>query len=194
MQLRTGTLVVFEGLDKTGKTTQREALRAYPWDPPAPVVTHMPSGLSAVTRAIYEATERERLTSPLGLQLLHLACHAESLPALSEARTRCGVILDRWWWSTVAYGWFGGGLRDSISEDQFFRTVDMVWGDFHADVIFLFLTKFEADVHNVEAVAAGYRWLADRHRGLVVEVPSADEDSVTAFLLDELRRRGLNTS
>lgn len=40
MPLRPGTLVVFEGLDKTGKTTQRDALQAAAWDPPGPLVTH----------------------------------------------------------------------------------------------------------------------------------------------------------
>src|SRR5437868_1252792 len=116
MRLRPGSLVVLEGLDKTGKTTQRKELAAAPWDPPTPLVTHMPSGLAELTEAIYQATEHHEIASPLARQLLHLACHAENLPALAEARQERGVILDRWWWSTVAYGWFGG-LRSELSEE-----------------------------------------------------------------------------
>jgi dTMP kinase len=191
MRLRPGSLVVLEGLDRTGKSTQRSALETATWDRPAPVVAHMPSGLTALTRAIYETTERQKITSALARQLLHLACHAENLLALSEARARCGVILDRWWWSTVAYGWFGGGLSEELSQDAFFGAVDMAWGGFEADVIFLFLSTYEEDVHNVSAVSDGYRWLADRLRGGVVEVPAGSKEQISAFLLDELRRRAL---
>ncbi len=51
MRLRPGSLVVLEGLDRTGKTTQRKALEAAKWDPPAPLVTHMPSSLTELTEA-----------------------------------------------------------------------------------------------------------------------------------------------
>jgi dTMP kinase len=190
MRLRPGALVVLEGLDRTGKTTQRDALEAAGWDPPAPLVTHMPSGTTDLTKAIYETTERQRITSALARQLLHLACHAENLPPLVETRRERGVVLDRWWWSTVAYGWFDG-LRDQLSEEAFFGAIEMVWGGFDADVVFLFLATYEEDSHNVSSVTDGYRWLAGRHKDIVVEVPAGSQESTTAFLLDELKRRGL---
>lgn len=99
MRMRPGSLVVLEGLDRTGKTTQRDALTALPWDPPVPLITHMPSGLTSLTEAIYRTTEKHKINSPLARQLLHLTCHAENLPALRTAREQRGVILDRWWWS-----------------------------------------------------------------------------------------------
>lgn len=190
MRLRPGTLVVLEGLDRTGKTTQREALQAAGWDSPAPVVTHMPSGLTELTRAIYETTERQEITSALARQLLHLACHAENLPALAEARRERGVILDRWWWSTVAYGWFGG-LGDHLNENAFLGAIDMVWGGFDADVLFLFLETYADDSHNLSTVADGYRSLAVAHPDIVVGVPPGSEASTTAFLFEELKRRDL---
>ncbi len=190
MRLRPGTLVVLEGLDKTGKTTQRDALEAAGWDEPAPLVTHMPSGLTDLTKAIYKATEQQKITSGLARQLLHLACHAENLPALAEARRARGVILDRWWWSTVAYGWFGGP-RGQLNEDAFFGTIDMVWGGLDADVVFLFLDTYEEDSHNVSAVADGYRSLAAAHPNIAVQVPGGSPESITTFILDELKRRDL---
>lgn len=150
----------------------------------------MPSGLTELTKTIYETTERQKITSALARQLLHLACHAENLPALAEARRERGVVLDRWWWSTVAYGWFGG-LRDHLSEDAFFGAIDMVWGGLDADVVFLFLETYEDDSHNVSTVADGYQSLAAGHPDIVVEMPPGSEESTTAFLFEELKRRDL---
>ena len=190
MRLRPGTLVVLEGLDKTGKTSQRDALEATGWDQPAPLVTHMPSGLTELTKAVYTITEHAKITSALARQLLHLACHAENLPALGEARRTRGVILDRWWWSTIAYGWFGG-LSDHLSEDAFLGAIDLVWGGVEADVVFLFLETYEEDSHNISAVAAGYRSLAVAHPSVAIEVPAGSQMSTTTLLLGELKRRNL---
>src|SRR5438105_1284241 len=192
MRLWPGALVVLEGLDKAGKTTQRTALEAVDWESPKPLITHMPSGVFDLTKAIYETTERHRISSGLAKQLLHLACHAENLPALKAARRERGLVIDRWWWSTVAYGWFGG-LRSEISEDAFFGAIDMVWGDFAADVVFLFLEAYEKDSHNVDTVTEGYEWLASHNPDTVVEVPIGSPSSTTAFVMEELRRRQLIT-
>jgi dTMP kinase len=193
VRLKPGTLVVLEGLDRTGKTTQREALEAVAWDSPMPLVTHMPSGLSQLTKAIYETTEHHPIASPLARQLLHLACHAENLPELAVARGLGGLILDRWWWSTVAYGWFGG-LRAQLNEEAFFGAINMIWAGFDANVVFLFLSTYEDDSHNVSTVSEGYRSLAASHPGIVVEVAAGPPESTTAFLLDELRRLDLIAS
>ncbi len=190
MRLQPGALVVLEGLDRTGKTTQRDALESASWNPPAPLVTHMPSGMTALTKAIYEITEKQKIASPLARQLLHLACHAENLPLLAQTRLERGIVLDRWWWSTVAYGWFGG-LLDKSSQEAFFGAIEMVWAGFEADIVFLFLATYEEDDSNGSTVVDGYRWLAARNPSIVVEVPAGPQDSTTAFLLDELKRRGL---
>src|SRR5258708_36870334 len=109
VRLRPGTLIVLEGLDRTGKSPQADALKALRWAEPAPVFAHMPSGLTALTGEIYRLTEHTPITSPLARQLLHLACHAENIDTLARARQTSGVVLDRGWWSTVAYGWSRGG-------------------------------------------------------------------------------------
>jgi dTMP kinase len=185
MRLRPGCLVVLEGLDATGKTTQRETLAAASWAEPRPLVTHMPSGLTDLTAAIYRTTEDHPILSPLARQLLHLACHAENLPTLRQARRDRGIILDRWWWSTVAYGWFGG-LRKELAENAFFAAIGMVWDGFDADVVFCFLQTYEQDNHNLDTVVEGYRWLAAHHPDLAVEVPAGSQAETTAFLLEHL--------
>ncbi|GAA3123376.1 hypothetical protein [Nonomuraea salmonea] len=97
----------------------------------------MPSGLTGVTEQIYALTETTEITSALARQFLHLACHAENITALSEARRERGIVLDRWWWSTVAYGWYGANLRDlGVDEQAFFGLIKSVWVDLPADLIF----------------------------------------------------------
>lgn len=190
LRVRAGSLVVLEGLDRSGKSTQRKRLQQLDWDH-APEFTHMPSGLTNLTSKIYGLTEREPITSPLARQLLHLACHAENQLALKTARQR-GVVLDRWWWSTVAYGWHGGHLADTgLSAEVFFGLIDSVWKGHVADVVFLFMSPFEKDELNRDAVRQGYEILAAQHPEVVVRVPVATPAETTDFLREEMHARGL---
>jgi dTMP kinase len=165
-------------------------IRGAPWAEPGPLVTRMPSGLTDLTAAIYRTTEDHPTSSPLARQLLHLACHAENLPRLREARRERSIILDRWWWSTVAYGWFGG-LRNQLGEEAFFGAISMVWDGFDADVVFCFLQTYEEDSHNLQTVLEGYQWLATSHPDIAVEVPAGSQGETTAFMLDHLEQRHL---
>jgi hypothetical protein len=144
-----------------------------------------------MTREIYALTETEQITSPLARQLLHLACHAENMNALTVARRR-GLVLDRWWWSTVAYGWYAGRLADAgVSTDIFFGLIDMVWHKQPADVVFLFMTPFEKDELNRNEVQHGYESLADRYSDITISVPVTTPEETNDFLCTELRARRL---
>jgi dTMP kinase len=190
--LRPGSLVVFEGLDRTGKSTQRHRLAGLQWAQPGPAFVHMPSGLTELTEGIYRLTEDQTIESPLARQLLHLACQAENMRALCEARTRGGVILDRWWWSTVAYGGYAGNLVASgITESMLLGLISAVWRNQVADVVCLFTTPYENDALNRDKVREGYLALADQHHEITVTVPAGDRDQTTGFLLAQLRSRGL---
>lgn len=189
-----GTLVVLEGLDRSGKSTQSAALARLPWADPVPLFMHLPSGQSRFTEGVYRLTEQAPISSALARQLMHLACHAENIDTLSEARDCRGAVLDRWWWSTVAYGWYGAHLaEEGLDKDAFFGMIDLVWSGQPADVVFLFTTPHEADVLNREPVREGYRRLAAEHSTMTVEVPSADLATTTDFLLSALHERGLVT-
>ena len=189
MRFRAEALVVLEGMDRAGKTTQRERLRAEDWSV-APEITHMPSGLVPSTGAVYRALEAGRFRSPLATQLLHLACHAENIGPLREARRERGLVLDRWWWSTIAYGWFGG-LDRAVTREDFFGSVEMVWRGFDADLIFLFLSSFKEDAHNSPEIEQGYRRLAEDSPSHVVNVPRGDAAGVTQFMIRTLRENGI---
>jgi len=152
----------------------------------------MPSGLTTLTNEIYRLTEKEPISSPLARQLLHLACHAENMAALVDARRDAGVVLDRWWWSTVAYGWYGRNLKtEGVGEAAFLGMIDSVWSRQLADVVLLFLTPHEHDALNRDAVREGYAHLAAQHAEITIEVPPGDRQSTTDFLVARLAERGL---
>lgn len=192
MQMKPGALIVFEGLDKTGKTTQRDLLVERNWDEPAPAVFHMPSGQGGEWPAdVYAMLEASRVRDPLARQLLHLACHAEVIPEIQRALGSRAVILDRWWWSTLAYGLDGDGLGERIGAGAFEQSVRMVWDRVSADLVFLFLQPHEDDVANRAGVGGGYRQIAARDPSAVVEVSAADPDGTHAQIIDALAARGL---
>jgi dTMP kinase len=188
LKLRPGALVVLEGMDRTGKSTQRERLRALPWNDP-PEITHMPSGLVSSTGALYRRLEAGDFQSPLATQLLHLACHSENMSALRATRHKRGLILDRWWWSTMAYGWYGG-LNAAVDYGEFSGAVSMVWQNFDADLIFVFLTSFSTDPRNTSSIEAGYQRLAQQSSEAII-VPPGDAAVVTKFLIDKMQERGV---
>jgi thymidylate kinase len=192
LQLRPGSLIVFEGLDRSGKSTQIKRLSALDWAAPGPGFIHMPSGMTDLTRNIYALTENSQISSPLARQLLHMACHAENIGPIAHARARHGLFLDRWWWSTVAYGWYGAGLAGSgLGESVFFGLIESVWSAQQADVIFLFMAPHQSDRLNKDEVRSGYAALAADHQGITITVPSVSPEETTGFILASLRAREL---
>lgn len=152
----------------------------------------MPSGMTDLTRDIYSLTENRHISSSLARQLLHIACHAENIGPLAAARVRQGLFLDRWWWSTVAYGWHGAGLAGTgPTKAVFFGLIESVWADHPADVVFLFMTPHEQDKLNRDAVRGGYSALAADHEAITIAVPLASPEETTQFILSSLRRRSL---
>lgn len=190
--LRPGAVVVLEGLDATGKSTQIEKLKALPWASDGPAFAHMPSGLTELTTEIYRLTETHVISSPLARQLLHLACHAENMDRLVDARTSRGLVLDRWWWSTIAYGWFGANLEGlGIERSVFEGIVRGVWSRIHADVVLLFNTPHLHDDLNTKDVARGYKKLAEDHAERTVVVPTGTPDEVHKSIYESLVDRGI---
>lgn len=152
----------------------------------------MPSGMTDLTRNVYSLTESSQISSPLARQLLHIACHAENIGPIADARAHRGLFLDRWWWSTVAYGWYGAGLaRSGLNESVFFGLIESVWSAQQADVVFLFMTPYERDRLNRDEVRSGYATLAAQHEGITITVPPADPEETTRFILASLRSRDL---
>jgi thymidylate kinase len=196
--LRPGAVVVFEGLDKAGKSTQLDRLKRQA-DPTTAVFAHMPSGRGLpdahrFTDGVYDLLENHAPVSGLGRQLAHLACHCEHVPTLVDAARSKGLVLDRWWWSTLAYGWYGRAVQDSgITETTFRDLIATVWEPIQASIIFLFLTPREIDANNVAGVEDGYRGLATMQPGKVHLVPALTEDETYDYIVQALVTAGLAT-
>lgn len=191
--LRPGALVVLEGLDKTGKSTQSDALRRV-LDPSSTRHVHMPSGLTAFTDETYSMLE-SRMRSPengVAKQLAHLACHAESVPRIHELLAKHAVVLDRWWWSTLAYGWYSGDFPASgVTELTFRNLIDSIWSPLTASVIFLFDRPYQEDANNSDPILIGYHELATAYQDITVHVIQGEPSDVTDSIITALRDRSL---
>ncbi|GIJ22869.1 hypothetical protein [Micromonospora lutea] len=191
LRLAPGSVVVFEGLDRAGKSTQLAMLTRVV-EPSSVDLIHMPSGTTPFTRGVYSLLEQDGPVSGFARQLAHLACHAENHRALVAATEARALVLDRWWWSTMAYGWYGGPVRQSgLPEADFRRLIQAVWAPITAAVVFVFLEPHEDDNNNSDAVASGYRALMRQHPGVAVAVPDLSVQQVHSFITDELVARGL---
>jgi energy-coupling factor transporter ATP-binding protein EcfA2 len=193
LALNPGVSVVLEGLDGTGKSTQLSMLKNA-LDPDTVVFAHMPSGFTQFTRQVYEAleSEGEKPSSWLAQQLAHLACHAESIEQLVAATNSRALVLDRWWWSTLAYGWYGGSVRESgLSERSFRDLIDTIWAPVVVSVVFVFLDPYRPDSNNVVGVEAGYRTLLDQYPDLAVVVSDGFRKDTHDFIVRTLVQRGL---
>lgn len=190
IQVNPRALIVFEGLDKAGKSTQVELLRRRTAEGSA-TFPHMPSGETAFTQGVYRLLEDHPPRSGLGKQLAHLACHCENVPSIVEALGSKGVVLDRWWWSTMAYGWYSGAIPvTGLSEAAFLELIRAIWAPVVPSVVFFFVSPHEEDPNNVSGVETGYRELARRHTGPVILVPEMGVDDTHQFIVDELLTSG----
>jgi dTMP kinase len=203
--IKKDAVIVLEGLDATGKSTQHEKMERAcigmghgkaPLFDPAPLFLHMPSAGTDLGHMIYDLTESVGSElDPLARQFLHLASHAQSVqqaikPALKGPEPR-PVVLDRWWWSTIAYGWFGSKMGSRMSLDTFEEVVRRTWAGVKADVVFLFLHPHKEDRHNTTSVTDGYEYLADKFSDRVVFIGPGDEGEQGEQMYEAMARRGL---
>jgi dTMP kinase len=174
--------VTFEGIDRSGKTTQARMLAKALGD--EALLVREPGGTPAAER-IRDLVKGDTELTPMAEMLLFGAARADLVekvvrPALEEGRT---VISDRYGDSTVAYQ---GGARGLGIE----RVEDLnrwLTGDLSPDVTFLLevepatagnrggeVDRFEREGEDLQrAVAAAYDELAERHPGRYVRIDAS---------------------
>lgn len=201
-------LIAFEGIDGSGKTTQAELL-----------VTNLKmSGMQAVLLREPGATSlgeriREILLHGKDLNIMPVTefllfsasraqlVHEKLNSLLIEERV---VILDRYFYSSIAYQGFGRGIAiDDIEKVSYFATNGIL-----PDVVFLLdldieraaerrlkSGKFADRMESAQGdfyrkVLEGFRYCAEKEpdRFVVVDA-SADKDSIARGILDEVLRR-----
>ena len=194
-RVKPGAFVALEGLDATGKSTQIDLMKTLTpklFMNPVPYISHQPSGESEVGRHVYAITERCAIDSPWARQFLHLASHAEHysqwiLPMLEER----AVILDRCWWSTVAYGWGGGNIKESMELYEFLKIAQLPAQGRIPDLVLLFMEPHMDDRHNTPEVAEAYEQLAELYEGIVVRVPKLDKIDTNLFIFQAMEDHDL---
>lgn len=103
--------MVFEGPDGTGKTTLCDALCHALRDIGVDVLQYgfpgnIPKTLGSVVYDIHHGREEIAPPSATALQVLHVSAHLDAIERIISPAIRAGrhVVLDRFWWSTLAYG------------------------------------------------------------------------------------------
>ncbi len=117
-----GRLIVFEGPDGVGKTTLAHRLVEYLTSRGRKVIyASSPGcetrGLGRLVYDLHKDNEQFVSTDPTSLQMLHVAAHIDSLnrkilPSLKDGNV---VVMDRFWWSTLAYGYAFGAKPQSLN-------------------------------------------------------------------------------
>lgn len=144
-----GRLIVFEGSDGVGKTTVAERVSENLRKRGADVLLlsfpgREPNSLGKLVYEVHQNAQSLGIdrVSPTSLQTLHIAAHIDCieeriLPALANKKT---VILDRYWWSTVAYGIASGIPRNVL--DAMVTLEKTAWNNIKPDKLFL-ITRHE---------------------------------------------------
>jgi thymidylate kinase len=166
-----GRLIIFEGPDESGKTTLSKQLTAaleargqkclwlaFPG--------HEPNTLGAEIYALHH--DPRFATAPaLSVQLLHVAAHVEAirLRILPALRAGTWVVLDRYWWSTLAYGLLAN--VDPAALSLALKIERLEWGSVRPALAFLFvrdLPKTEKQPADRVRLQQHYRKIAQRER------------------------------
>ncbi len=124
-----GKLIVFEGMDKTGKSSTSEALFAklkekgedvilvrQPGDPSYSYMASFVRSLATDKRAEFTDLSRFYLFLIDRIEL----CSKVIKPALEQGKT---VICDRWHWSTIVYQIYADKLAEKIGLDESYFSI-----------------------------------------------------------------------
>ena len=129
-----GRLIIFEGVDATGKTALTDELcnvssrsiqrHHFPGD--------CPGSLGELVNRVHHHHERDfeiQSINPCSLQLLHIAAHIDVIESSIKQSVISGnwVVLDRFWWSTYVYG-----VENGVNEEPLKLMIDIekrAWGE-----------------------------------------------------------------
>ena len=154
-----GQLLIFEGPDGTGKTTL--SLRLVEWltsqGHHARYVSfpgRIEGSLGELVYNLHHSPDRYGLRgiTPAAKQLLHVAAHIDAIhttiiPALESGEI---IVMDRFWWSTVAYGKVSG-----IDPESLRLMIDLElhhWSNYRPTAIFLLVRSHPARIEHSSAM------------------------------------------
>jgi dTMP kinase len=198
-----GRLIIFEGMDGCGKSALSKALTRVlaKQGSTARLVTfpgRIPGTLGQLVYTIHHDANSKGIDrlSPSSLQALHIAAHLDAidtviLPTLARGED---VVLDRYWWSTLAYGIAAGAPRGIL---QALVAVErLAWGVHHPTCLFYVRreipsSRLSRDRRSLE-VAYEEIIAAEAGKYLIQQIENrttlkASLEQVTSFVLSSLR-------
>lgn len=124
-----GKLVIFEGIDHVGKSTIVNLVYQKLNEMGVDCVLYQYPGKMQGTlgKIVYDIHHRclkglDYPLDPLSIQMLHVAAHIDLLnkKIIADIHNKKYVLLDRYWWSTLAYG-----IGDKINKDKLLKLIDI---------------------------------------------------------------------
>jgi dTMP kinase len=152
-----GKLIVFEGIDGAGLTTQSQMLEKYLKEKKYEVVLTKEPTNNLIGGIIRAALKREWLTSNRTLQLLFSADRAhhlekEIIPALEDGKI---VISDRYFISTIAYGMIE-------LEKDWLKALNSKF--LLPDIIFIIDVPVEVSIERIKASRFGFELFEEKKK------------------------------
>jgi dTMP kinase len=196
VELTPGLLIVFEGLDQSGKQTQAERLKA---DVEARGRTSelldFPSYETYIGKEIHAGLHGGRDYGPDVMQLLYIANRYEKKPRIAQLKAEGAVIIcDRYLASSIAYGEAhgldGGWLREMqayLPQPDVTILLDIA-PETAAGRKTTNRDKYERDLALLSRVRESYRRQA-REGGWTLVDGERPKDAVTADVLKAVERR-----
>ncbi|MFZ8830497.1 MAG: dTMP kinase [Candidatus Aenigmatarchaeota archaeon] len=152
-----GKLIVFEGIDGAGLTTQSQMLEKYLKEKKYEVVLTKEPTNNLIGGIIRAALKKEWLTSNRTLQLLFSADRAhhlekEIIPALEDGKI---VISDRYFISTIAYGMIE-------LEKDWLKALNSKF--LLPDIIFIIDVPVEVSIERIKASRFGFELFEEKKK------------------------------
>lgn len=200
-----GRLIAFEGPNEVGKTAISRALSTRLGERGRSCEWHAFPGRSPGTlgRHVYDLHHDPKAlglgdVTPAAIQALHVAAHLDAIERLIMPTLALGsdVILDRYWWSTIAYGVVSGVPRRVL--DSLVGAELLAWNGLQPTLVIVLERSAGGDDHDpshcsFDGMLRGeYRRLVEdaggRYPARFVDNNGTVEQTVTAVanLLNEL--------
>ncbi len=198
--ITSGQLIVCEGPDGVGKSAIAAKLAASLRMSHLPCVSlafpgNDPNTLGHLIYRIHHSPKDVGVIgiAPGALQILHVAAHADAIESAILPRLAAGesVILDRYWWSTWAYGRVAGVSASVL--DAMIDLERQIWGTTRPDFVILIERprpwRDEESQDKHEALSAEYSQLATEEAKKCRVIRIANDgpiDDVVAELTEQI--------
>jgi thymidylate kinase len=184
-----GNIYVFEGVDGAGKSTLSSAVTTRLAEEGVRVALRSFPGRETGTlgELVYRlhhdsASMGVKSITSTALQMLHVAAHLDAIEREICPLVKSGalVLLDRYWWSTWAYGVGSHANQDALAE--MVNLERLFWGTLLPEAIFLVERPYPQTA-GLRRVADAYEALASRDpRAIRIDNSGSLEASISAVL------------